>query len=166
MKRLILVGGAMGAGKTETCRELLGIMQPGVLLDGDWCWNMQPFTVTDETKAMVMENIACLLRNFLQCSAYENIIFCWVMHDRAIIDEIVRRLRGLEFSLRVFSLTLPERTLKRRIKKDVRRGLRTPDVLDRSIERLPLFDGMDTMKIDVGRVTPRQAAERIRNLSI
>lgn len=162
MKRLIFVNGTMGAGKTETCRALLDIMQPGVMLDGDWCWNMKPFTVTDETKAMVLDNIAHLLRNFLQCSQYQNVIFCWVMHEQSIIDDILLRLGGLEFSLRVFTLTLTERALKRRIRKDVRKGARAPDVLERSLARLPLYGAMDTVKIDVSRITPRQAAKRIR----
>ncbi|WP_418717653.1 hypothetical protein [Bilophila wadsworthia] len=44
-KQLILVGGAMGVGKSAVCRELLRQLTPGVWLDGDWCWNMNPFVV-------------------------------------------------------------------------------------------------------------------------
>ena len=44
-KQLILVGGAMGVGKSAVCRELLRQLTPGVRLDGDWCWNMNPFVV-------------------------------------------------------------------------------------------------------------------------
>ena len=43
MKKLILINGTMGAGKTTTCQELLKILQPSVFLDGDWCWKMHPF---------------------------------------------------------------------------------------------------------------------------
>ncbi len=162
MKRLIVVNGTMGVGKTETCRALLHIMQPGVWLDGDWCWNMRPFTVTDETKAMVMDNIVYLLRNFLRYSEYENVIFCWVMHDKEMIDDIVRRLDGMEFLLHPFTLTATKQAIKRRIEKDVRKGVRTPDVLERSLARLPLYKAMDTVKIDVSGITPQQAAQRIR----
>ena len=51
----------MGVGKTATCRELQKILARNVFLDGDWCWDMQPFVVTDETTAMVGGNIAHLL---------------------------------------------------------------------------------------------------------
>jgi chloramphenicol 3-O-phosphotransferase len=166
MKRLILLSGTMGAGKTETCRELLDILQPGVWLDGDWCWNMKPFTVTDETKAMVMDHITHLLRGFLQCSAYENVIFCWVMHEQSIIDDVLMGLAGLDFSLHAFTLTLSAQALTRRIGKDVRAGTRTPDVLQRSLARLPLYDMLHTVKIDVSDIPPRQAAEKIRQLII
>ena len=50
-------------------------------LDGDWCWDTDPFQVTEETKEMVMHNICFLLNNFLRCTAYDNIILCWVMHN-------------------------------------------------------------------------------------
>ena len=48
----------MGVGKSAVCKQLIKKLQPGVYLDGDWCWNMSPFSVTDETKAMVMDTSA------------------------------------------------------------------------------------------------------------
>ena len=41
---------------------------------------------------MAVKNICFLLNNFIKCSAYENIVFCWVMHEQSIIDDIVSRL--------------------------------------------------------------------------
>ena len=32
------------------------------------------------------------MNQFIRCSAYENIIFCWVMYDQEIIDEILSKL--------------------------------------------------------------------------
>ena len=61
MKKLILVGGTMGVGKSSVCRALHQRLTPSVWLDGDWCWNLNPFEVTEETKAMAMDNIAHLL---------------------------------------------------------------------------------------------------------
>ena len=89
MKRLIFINGTMGAGKTTVCQELKKLLPPCAFLDGDWCWDMEPFLVTEETKAMVQENIVFLLRRFLACSAYENVIFCWVMHRQEILDNLL-----------------------------------------------------------------------------
>ncbi len=47
----------MGAGKTTVCNILKKKLKNSVFLDGDWCWDMEPFQVTEETKAMVMDNI-------------------------------------------------------------------------------------------------------------
>ncbi|MBR4889408.1 MAG: AAA family ATPase, partial [Clostridia bacterium] len=63
-KTLYLIGGTMGVGKTTTCRQLQQKLPDCVFLDGDWCWDMHPFTVNAETKKMVVENIAFLLNQF------------------------------------------------------------------------------------------------------
>ena len=79
-------------------------LEHAVFLDGDWCWDAQPFVVNEETKAMVIRNICFLLNNFLHCSAYENIIFCWVMHEQEIIDSIVGSLDMENCQLKCISL--------------------------------------------------------------
>ena len=66
MKKLIIIGGTMGVGKTTTGQALKKFLPRCAFLDGDWCWDMEPFVVTDETRAMVMDNITHLLRNFLR----------------------------------------------------------------------------------------------------
>ena len=105
MKRLYMIGGPMGVGKTAACRQLQQLLDRSVFLDGDWCWDMEPFQVTAETKAMVQENIAFLLGQFLRCSAYETVIFCWVMHQRETIQELLARLplEGVEVRVAVTS---------------------------------------------------------------
>jgi len=58
MKNVLLIGGTMGAGKTSVCQELKRTLNQAVFLDGDWCWDADPFQITDETKAMVLQNDA------------------------------------------------------------------------------------------------------------
>ena len=76
MKKLFLIGGTMGIGKSTVSQFLKYKLPNSVFLDGDWCWDAHPFLVTEETKEMVMQNICLMLNNFLKCSAYENVIFC------------------------------------------------------------------------------------------
>ena len=66
MKTLYMIGGTMGVGKTTVCQLLKQDLPNSVFLDGDWCWDASPFQVTDETKAMVTNNICYLLNNFLK----------------------------------------------------------------------------------------------------
>ena len=124
MKRLYLIGGPMGVGKTTVCQELKRLTID-IRIDGDWCWDMEPFQVTAETKAMVQENIAFLLGQFLRCSAYETVIFCWVMHQREIIQELLASLPLEGVEVRAVSLLATAETLQARIGKDVAAGLRT-----------------------------------------
>lgn len=159
-----MINGTMGAGKSATCKALLKILKPGVYLDGDWCWNMNPFTVSDETKNMVEENIAFLLNNFLKCSEYENVIFCWVMQYESIIDDIVRRIGEKDYNLYKFTLSVSKKTLEKRIMLDVKKHKRTADVLERSLARLPLYENMNTEKIDVSNISPDMAAQKIAQI--
>lgn len=55
MKNLFLIGGTMGIGKSTVSRCLKHRLPNGVFLDGDWCWDAEPFVVTEETKKMVMD---------------------------------------------------------------------------------------------------------------
>jgi len=161
MKQVYLIGGTMGVGKTTACRILKMKLANCVFLDGDWCWDMDPFRVTPETKTMVMENICFLLNQYLRCTAYENLVFCWVMHEQAIIDEILSRLEPGSFQVHPISLVCTPEELKRRLQKDVDAGIRSGDVIPRSVGRLDLYEKLDTVKIDVSGLTPEQVAEAI-----
>ena len=164
MKNLYLIGGTMGVGKTTVCKILKEELQDSVFLDGDWCWNMHPFQVTEETREMVLENISFLLNSFLRCSAYDHVIFCWVLHQQEIVDSLLRRLPLEGVRVHGVSLLARPETLKERIGKDVAAGLRSWDVLERSLQRLPLYESMSTQKLWVDGLTPRQAAQRLAAL--
>lgn len=68
MKTLYLIGGTMGVGKTTISKQLKQELNQSVFLDGDWCWDMHPLIVNEETKAMVLDNICHLLNNFIHLS--------------------------------------------------------------------------------------------------
>lgn len=161
MKNLIIVGGTAGVGKTTTCRELQRILPRNVFLDGDWCWDMRPFVVTEETKAMVESNIAHLLNGFLACSEFENVIFCWVLHEQYILDNLISVLNLNGCTIHCFSLVSTEQALVERLNRDIAAGKRDSDITERSVARIPLYDKLDTVKIDVSAISPADAARRI-----
>ena len=148
MKTLFLIGGTMGVGKTAVCQHMKHMLNNSVFLDGDWCWDANPFQVTEETKDMVLDNICHLLNNFIHCSAYENIIFCWVMHQQSIINGILENLDTEGCTVKVISLVCDEESLKKRLQKDIDSGIRPKDVLGRSIVRIPLYQELNTVKVE------------------
>lgn len=164
MKTLYLIGGTMGVGKTAVSQQLKIDLPNSVFLDGDWCWDASPFQVTKETKTMVTDNICFLLNNFLRCSAYENIIFCWVMHEQFIIDSIVERLNTENCKVKCISLITDEATLRNRLQTDVNAGIRTKDVIERSIVRISKYQSLNTIKIDTVNKTIQQVADEIAQL--
>ena len=164
MKTLYTIGGTMGIGKTTVCQQLKQDLPKSVFLDGDWCWDASPFQVTDETKAMVINNICYLLNNFLKCSAYENIIFCWVMHEQSIINSILEKLDTQNCEVKCISLVADEKTLRERLEKDVERGIRSEDIIERSIVRIPMYQALNTIKIDTNTKTVAMIANEIKLL--
>ena len=161
MKTLDLIGGTMGVGKTTVCRILQRRIPGSVFLDGDWCWDANPFQVTEETKAMVMRNICFVLNSFLRCSAYEHIWFCWVMDRQEILDALYSGLELRGCAVRSISLVCREEVLIRRLERDVAAGVRTPEILSQSAARLPLYRELRTEKLDTSDLTPEETADWI-----
>lgn len=164
MKTLYIIGGPMGVGKTAVCQCLKKRLDRCVFLDGDWCWDMHPFQLTPETKALVLDNITHVLNNFLHCSAYDNILFCWVLHEQQIWDELLGALALEGCTVKCVSLLCSEAVLAARLQKDIDAGLREPDVLKRSMARLPLYGRLNTARLDVSDLTVHETADRILRL--
>ncbi|HOK32437.1 MAG TPA: AAA family ATPase [Limnochordia bacterium] len=164
MKKLYLIGGPMGVGKTAVGQELKRKLSRSVFLDGDWCWDANPFQVTAETQKMVLENICFLLNQFIRCSAYEHIIFCWVMHEQSIIDGILRNLETTNCEIKAISLLCAADELRERLSRGIAAGRREPDVLERSLARMPLYDQLNTIKINTSGKTVGEIAEELARL--
>ena len=164
MKKLYIIGGTMGVGKTTVGQQLKKDLPNSVFLDGDWCWDADPFQVTEETKTLVQDNICHMLNNFLQCSVYETVIFCWVMHEQEIIDSIIAKLKLDNCEVKCISLIADEENLQRRLTRDVQKGIRKEDVIDRSIARIPLYQKLDTVKVDTNNKTIAEIVAEIAQL--
>lgn len=149
MKTVYLIGGTMGVGKTTLCQYMKQHLDHSVFLDGDWCWDSHPFVVNESTKKMVRENICFLLNQFIHEESYKHIIFAWVMHEQSIIDDIVSHLDLKNCQLKVISLVCEKEVLKEHILYDVKEGKRNIDVLERSLQRLPLYDLLNSQKVDI-----------------
>ena len=64
--------------------------------------------------------------------------------------------------MKIFLTASPE-ALIARIEKDLRAGRRDGEALERSLSYLPLYGTLDTEKLDVSRLTPAEAAERLED---
>lgn len=161
MKKLIMIGGTMGVGKTTISQLLKKELNHSVMLDGDWCWDMHPFIVNDETKKMVMDNIVYQLQSFVHCSVIENIIFCWVLHDQSIIDEICQRLDTSDCQVYPISLLCHESVLRQHLQKDIDLKIRDESVIERSIERMNHYHTLLTYKIDISSLSQKEILQSI-----
>jgi len=158
MKHVYLIGGPMGIGKSTICNQLNQDLDHSVFLDGDWCWNMDPFVVNQDTKNMVLDNITHCLNNFIHTPGIENIIFCWVMHKQDIIDQIIQKLDTEGVDIHLISLICEKEELIKRMLID-RRDNQT---IRKSLQYLELYKDLDTQKIDVTTLDVQKTVDKIK----
>lgn len=160
VKKLIVINGCMGVGKTAVSRALHRRLQPSVWLDGDWCWMMNPWVISDQNKRMVEDNIVHLLRSFLTNDSFEYVIFSWVMHRAEIITGLIERLSGLTFEVHRISLVCSEEALRARLVADGR----DERVVAESLRRLPMYREMATTHVDTTELSVADTVESIVHL--
>lgn len=148
----------MGIGKSTICNQLNQDLDHSVFLDGDWCWNMDPFVVNQDTKNMVLDNITHCLNNFIHTPGIENIIFCWVMHKQDIIDQIIQKLDTEGVDIHLISLICEKEELIKRMLID-RRDNQT---IRKSLQYLELYKDLDTQKIDVTTLDVQKTIDKIK----
>ena len=146
-KKLIIINGTMGVGKSVTSEALYKSLENSAWLDGDWCWMMNPFIVNEENKKMVIDNIVHLLRSFLTNASLEYVVFNWVIHEEEIYDLILSSMDDLEVELYKITLLCSEEILKQRILEDFKNG-RGDRNLENSLKRLEMYRDMNTIKVD------------------
>jgi broad-specificity NMP kinase len=160
-KKLIIINGTMGVGKTETCSLLNKCLQNSVWLDGDWGWMINPFTVNDENIKMVEDNLKHLLRNFLTNSSIDYVLFNWVLHTEEGFDLVLSWVEDLEYDLIKITLTCSEEELKRRLVKDIEKNKREESIINKSVERLRMYDKLDTIKLDTSKLNIKDNVNEI-----
>ena len=158
MKHVYLIGGPMGIGKSTICNQLNQDLDHSVFLDGDWCWNMDPFIVNQDTKNMVLDNITHCLNNFIHTPGIENIIFCWVMHKQDIIDQIIQKLDTEGVDIHLISLICEKEELIKRMLIDRRDN----QSIRKSLQYLELYKDLDTQKIDVTTLDVQKTIDKIK----
>lgn len=147
-KKLIIINGTMGVGKTSVSRCLYKSLENSFWLDGDSCWYMNPFVVNEENKNMVIENISFILNNFIKNSMSEYVVFNWVIQTDDIMKCVLDNLNLQNTEVFKITLMCSEDYLIRRIAKDIADGIRDSDCIKRSLDNLKLYERMDTIKID------------------
>ncbi len=157
MRKLIIINGSPGVGKTSVSQELYKNLNNSVWLDGDWCWMMHPFKVTKGNKRMVEDNINCLLTNFLNNVTFENVVFSWVIPHDELMERIIDRLPLSDIRIYKFTLMCSEKRLGERMMYDGR----SVDQIEDSIRRLEAYRLMDTIKIDTSDLNVHDTVTQI-----
>ena len=156
-KKLIIINGVPGVGKSTVSKELHKALPKSVWLDGDWCWMMNPWMITEENIKMVERNIIYLLHSYFNNSNFDYIIFSWVLHREEITQRILEGIQDFEYELTRITLTCTHESLRERMLPDNR----TLEQFEASSRRLRLYEDMETFKIDTSTISPEETIKRI-----
>ena len=84
--------------------------------------------------------------------------------EQRIIDSILEKLDTQNCEVKCVSLVADEKTLCERLSMDVERGVRSEDVIERSIARIPMYQTLDTIIIDTNAKDVAVIANEIKQL--
>lgn len=86
------------------------------------------------------------------------------MHEQRIINSIIEKLDTKNCTVHCISLIVNEKCLQDRLSNDIEKGIRTADILERNIARIPLYQALNTIKIDTNNKTVAMIADEITQL--
>lgn len=166
MKKVIVINGPIGVGKSTVGKLLCKKLNKSAFLDGDWCFDLHPFIADQETKEMAVDNIIHIINNYLNCSHCDYVVFNWVMDKMEVYKKIIDSLQSKETYMYEITLTCTEEALTNRWHKDYLCEWRIEEWLKVSKKSLNYFNGLDTIFIDTSDKTAMEVADEIHSIVI
>lgn len=158
MKKLIIILGANGIGKSTAAAELMRILPNSAFVDSDSLRMMNPGGNSAELIQIQKANIITVMSNYFRSDMIENVIFPFGIHGHRerMLEEIISSISE-KFEVKIFKIVLVcnESENIRRMKLDNLDEERIKRALKFS---RPVYDELDLVKLDISELTPRQAA--------
>lgn len=162
MKKVILIIGSNGVGKSTTSKILLSLLPNSAYIDSDCCRAINPFRLTEETKIAVTQNIYCMFHNYLLCNDINTIIFPYGFHGerKEIWEQVVYKLKAdnIMFDIYIILLKCSWEENIRRAKLDNRDSER----IERGMKNtFSFYDTDQYITIDTTNLSAEETAEKI-----
>ncbi len=109
MKKLVMVAGPAGVGKTAACSHLFHALKGCAWLDGDWCWMVNPYPgKTERQKRYAEKAFGYILDGYLQDENTEIILFSWLMNGDFMFDLVTEQISCANYELVKIALVCEE----------------------------------------------------------
>ncbi len=158
MKKLIIILGANGIGKSTTAIELMRILPNSAFIDSDSLRMMNPAGNSAELIQIQKSNILAVMSNYFASDMIENIIFPYGIHGhrKQLLDEIVEDIcKKYDIEIYTIVLVCSEAENIRRMKLDNRDDERIKRAL---LFSRPVYNNIDHLKLDITELEPKNAA--------
>ncbi len=116
-QKLIIISGSPCVGKTTVAERLFDSLSNSAYLDGDWCWCVNPFSITDPRLRNGDKNMSFILSMYLN-SVFDYVIFSSVVvMYKTIRETVINDITAKDFDIIGITLSCSEETLRARHKK-------------------------------------------------
>ena len=158
--KVIIINGPMGVGKTAVGKCIAEKKTGTAFIDGDWCMDLHPFVGNRETKAMAVDNILHMIRNYRKCSECRMVVLAWLMDDPWVLQRITEEIHAMHADMKSITLVCDRESLIRRWKNDRNCEWRTDRWLEASLKSLPFFASLNNT-VDTGTLSADEIADMI-----
>ncbi len=162
MKRLIVILGPNGVGKTTVASELLRTIPNSAFVDSDYLRKMNPGENSEELIRIQKANILSVMENYLSSSIIENVVFTYGLHGHRekMLNDIISEISNyFKTTVIIVVLTCVEKENIRRMQNDGR----DPERIKRAIVvSRPIYENTGYFTIDTTAISPKQVAEIVR----
>lgn len=155
MKKLVLLGGPTGVGKTTALRGLQGRFDRSALLDADDVWRVGSLLAVPEHRHIAIQNVTNTMRGYFEANCNLGIV-SWVFARSELYQPVIDALSHHVDSAQLLYLVSDPETLRDRLKA---RG--EPDRIEYALTRLELIQALPYTKLDTTDLNPGQVVERI-----
>lgn len=162
MKRFVIINGPMGVGKTTVGKIICDKLSRAAFIDGDWCLDIHPFVGNKETKAMAIDNIIHMARNYYFCSESDTVVVSWIISEQNT-NKIITGISDVDFQIYNIVLTCGKEALIDRWKKDTIAEWRSDEKwFNQSINSLNDFNKREgAYVIDTSNLSADIVAEKV-----
>jgi len=155
VRKLVLLGGPTGVGKTSVLRLLAGRLPKSGVLDADDVWRVSTDLATAERRPNAIGNVVASMRGYFD-SGCEVGILGWVFARRELYQPVIDALDDVTDAVQMLYLVAEADTLAARL---AARG--ESHLLDYAKGRLALIEDLPFQRIDTTHLTPAQVADAV-----
>ena len=170
-KKLILLGGAPGVGKSTVLRLLEKRLPLSAVVDADDVWRVSGDIAVPENRGLAIANVVSVMRGYFEAGC-ETGILSWVFARSELYNPVIGSLEDVVDSVRQVYLVASADVLRRRLSErwqrsskaqgrvsDPEAGLETK--VDYAMSRLELINALPFAKINTSSLSPEQVAHEL-----
>ncbi len=155
MKKLVLLGGPTGVGKTTALRNLQGRFDGGALLDADDVWRVGSRLAIPQNRSIAIRNVTNAMRGYFEADCDLGIV-SWVFARPELYEPVIDSLTEYVDTIQQLYLVADPETLEVRLRE---RG--EPDRIEYALSRLELIRSLPFTKVDTTHLSADRVADRI-----